>query len=370
VDDERKAAGNIEGITAASQPDLRLSVIVPARNEAASLGACLDSLISQSEPGFALGQQWELIVIDDDSSDSTRQIAQTAASGRPGIVILDAPPFDLSDRSGFTGKTNACWFAAQKSRGAWLLFTDADTVHQPGDLSRALHEADKYSASLLSYSPRQIVTGFWQRAVMPLVFSELASVYPPKQVSSPAYALAAANGQFLMVERDAYFAVGGHRVVGREILEDVALARAIKRAKYVLRFRYAHEALSTRMYKTLPEMIEGWTKNLALLFPQPLLLAFWRFLDLLLFFGLPAIALAFATNPTRPSWQSFVIFAIWIRTLFRFYGRAAKSNFPATDIAISILGVPFFIWLLIRSSLHHQVSKSVAWKGRSYKIGQ
>jgi glycosyltransferase involved in cell wall biosynthesis len=341
---------------------------VPARNEAASLPACLDSLIAQSEPGFALGQQWELIVIDDDSSDSTRQIAQAAASAHPGVLVLQAPPLDLSDRGGFTGKTNACWSGAQKARGAWLLFTDADTIHQPGDLSRALHEADKYTASLLSYSPRQIVSGFWQRAVMPLVFSELASVYPPKQVSSAAYPIAAANGQFLLVEREAYFAVGGHRAVARDILEDVALARAIKRAKYGIRFRYAPEALSTRMYRTLPEMIEGWTKNLALLFPRPLLLAFWRVLDLLLFFGLPVMAILI--TPSRPFWQPAVIWLIWIRTLFRFYGRVARSNFPALDVALSILGVPMFIWLLVRSSLHHQVSKSVAWKGRNYKTGR
>jgi len=369
VDDARKPADEIEGVAEKSRPLLRLSVIVPARNEAASLGACLQSLIAQSEPGFALGAQWELIVVDDDSTDATREIARSAAARRDGVFVLDATPLDLSDRGGFTGKTNACWLAAQSARGAWLLFTDADTVHQPGDLSRALHEAEKYDASLLSYSPRQIVTGFWQHALMPLVFSELASVYPPKQVSSPACSLAAANGQFLLVERDAYFSVGGHRVVGREILEDVALARAIKHAKFGIRFRYAPEALAARMYRTLPEMIEGWTKNLALLFPSPLLLAFWRVLDLLLFFGLPAIALEFAANPMRPRWQSLVILAIWIRTLFRFYGRAAQSNFPAPDVAISILGVPLFIWLLVRSSLHHQVAKSVAWKGRSYKTG-
>jgi len=369
VDDARKPADEIEGVAEKSRPLLRLSVIVPARNEAASLGACLQSLIAQSEPGFALGAQWELIVVDDDSTDATREIARSAAARRDGVFVLDATPLDLSDRGGFTGKTNACWLAAQSARGAWLLFTDADTVHQPGDLSRALHEAEKYDASLLSYSPRQIVTGFWQHALMPLVFSELASVYPPKQVSSPACSLAAANGQFLLVERDAYFSVGGHRVVGREILEDVALARAIKHAKFGIRFRYAPEALAARMYRTLPEMIEGWTKNLALLFPSPLLLAFWRILDLLLFFGLPAIALEFAANPMRPRWQSLVILAIWIRTLFRFYGRAAQSNFPAPDVAISILGVPLFIWLLVRSSLHHQVAKSVAWKGRSYKTG-
>jgi glycosyltransferase involved in cell wall biosynthesis len=365
VEDPHAATANI---APSPQPQLRLSVIVPARNEAASLGACLDSLLAQSEPGFALGLQWELLIVNDDSTDQTPEIAHSAAAAHQGVTVLEAPPLDLSDRSGFTGKTNACWAAAQRARGACLLFTDADTIHQPGDLSRALHEAERHGAALLSYSPRQIVTGFWQTAVMPLIFAELTSVYPPKQISDPNSRLAAANGQFLLVEREAYFSVGGHRAIGREILEDVALARAIKRAKLGIRFRYAPEALATRMYTTLPEMIEGWTKNLALLFPSPLLLAFWRTLDLLLFFGLPALALALL--PSRPAWQTAVIFIIWIRTLFRFYGRTARSNFPAPSVAISIVGIPFFVFLLIRSSIHHRISKSVSWKGRTYKPGQ
>jgi glycosyltransferase involved in cell wall biosynthesis len=365
VDHAGQPSSISESVPDTSQPPLRLSVIVPARNEAASLGECLASLIAQSERSFSLGTEWELIVIDDDSTDGTAEITRTAGAGYAGFELLRAPALDLSDRGGFTGKTNACWFGAQQACGAWLLFTDADTVHEPGDLSRALHEAEKYHVTMLSYSPRQIVPGFWQRASMPLIFSELASVYPTKQVSDANSSLAAANGQFLLVERDAYFSVGGHRAVGREILEDVALARAIKRVKFDVRFRYAPEALSTRMYRTLPEMIEGWTKNLALLFPHPLLLAFWRILDLLLFFGLPV--LAFALPSSRPLWQPAVVLLIWVRTLFRFYGRVARSNFPASDIAISIFGIPLLVFMLARSSIHLNVSKSVAWKGRAYK---
>lgn len=350
---------NEQAPTASSDaPPLRLSVIIPARNEARSLPACLDSLLSQSERGFALRQQWELIVVDDDSTDATPEIARKAAA-QPGVAVLRAPSLDLSDRGGFTGKNNACWAGAQASHGAWLLFTDADTVHEPGDLSRALHEAEKYKASLLSYSPRQLVTGFWQHAVMPLVFSELASVYPPKEICNPASPLAAANGQFLLIRRDVYFDLGGHRVIGKEVLEDVALARAVKRANYNIRFRYAPEALSTRMYSTLPEMIQGWTKNLALLFPRPIFLAAMRMLQFLLFFLLPPIALLL---PNLVFWQRGAILLVWLRACWGFYNRVARAHFPFIETVISILGVPLFAWLLLRSATR----RTVEWKGRRY----
>jgi glycosyltransferase involved in cell wall biosynthesis len=344
---------------------LRLSVIIPARNEEANLANCLGSLLSQSDDLFLLGRDWELMVVDDASTDRTRAIAEAVAARQLGVRVLEAPSVELSaGKREFTGKTNACWFGALQAKGRWLLFTDADTVHEPGDLVRAIQEAERHSVGLLSYSPRQIVSGFWQSALMPLVFSELASVYPPHEVNDANKRLAAANGQFLMVERGAYFAVDGHRGVGRSVLEDVDLAERVKGAGLGLRFRYAPDALSTRMYRGFKDMVEGWTKNLALLFPHALTLAAWRLLDLALFM-LPILLIPLYYLLW---WQKAVLLLIWVRTLFRFYHRVARSNFSALDCAISVFALPLFIGLLVWSWMKHKVFHQVAWKGREYRI--
>ncbi len=353
-----------EGESAEEQgQELALSVVIPARNEEDVIGACLESLVAQAEPGWELGRDWEIVVVDDASTDQTRAIAR----GFAGVEVIEAPALDTSAQSGFTGKTNACWAGAQAARGRVLVFTDADTIHERGDLSRARHEREKYGVALLSYSPRQLTTGLVQRVVMPLVFAELAIGYPMKRVNVPEDRTAAANGQFLMVDADEYFAVGGHRAVGREVLEDVALARLFKRARKGLRFRYAPDALSTRMYRTTAAMMEGWTKNLALLFPRPVSMASLRLLDLLLIAIIPFVALLwyFPTNLPR-----VLLWIVWLRVLWRFYARMAKSNFSAVDCAFSLFGLPVFIYLLVRSALQVRWVKRVSWKGRSYPTGR
>jgi glycosyltransferase involved in cell wall biosynthesis len=355
----------ISGLATDDSGVLRLSVIVPARNEERNLSNCLKTLLNQSEDSFLLGRDWELIVVDDASTDRTREIAVEAASQYDGMRVLEAPLLDLSAETRvFTGKTNACWFGAEGAEGRWLLFTDADTVHEPGDLVRALDEIQRRGVGLLSYSPRQIVAGFWQRALMPLVFSELASVYPPAQVNDVNNQLAAANGQFLMVEREAYFAVGGHKAVGRSVLEDVDLADAVKRAGKGLWFRYAPDALSTRMYFGFSDMAEGWTKNLVLLFPHALTLAAWRLLDIGLLL-LPILLIPFSY---LAMWQKVVILLIWVRTLLRYYNRVRRSNFPPLDCAVSVVALPLFLGLLVWSWTRHRVLHQVAWKGREYRI--
>lgn len=360
------AAVTVPG-TVFDQPEpsdlIELTVIVPARNEEDVLGACLQSLVSQSEETFELGRDWELVVVDDHSADRTAEIAR----GFAGVTVMEAGKLE----PGWTGKTNAVWTAARKARGRWLLFTDADTVHEPGDLHRAIHEAVRHKAGVLSYSPHQLVSGLAQRTLMPLVFSELALAYPPAKVSDPAQRIAAANGQFLLIEREAYRRLGGHASVASYVLEDVELAFLAKRRKLGLRFRYADDAVSARMYRSTGAMIEGWTKNLVLLFDNALALAFWRALDIALLVGLPVLAIELwnaQLGARSLEWlgAGWVLALLWVRTLFRFYRRVARSNFPFVDCAIAPLGLPLFVWLLYRSWFQHRVLKRVSWKGRSY----
>ena len=342
---------------------IELTVIVPARDEEQSIGECLKSLVAQSEDVFELGRDWELIVVDDYSTDRTAEIARSFA----GVTVEKAAKLE----KGWTGKNNAIWTAARKARGKWILFTDADTIHELGDLRRAMHEAARHKAGMLSYSPRQLVSGFWQRALMPLVFSELSLAYPPAKVSDPNQRVAAANGQFLLVEREAYRKLGGHLSVKDRVLEDVELAFVAKRRRVGLRFRYAADALSTRMYRTTVAMIEGWTKNLALLFNNTMTTAMWKMLDLVLLVGLPWLAVdlwraQFTFKGLEWLSPGLVLMLVWARTLFRFYARVAKSNFPFLDCAISPVGLPLFIALLYRSWFKHKVLGQVSWKGRTY----
>jgi glycosyltransferase involved in cell wall biosynthesis len=329
-----------------------VSVIIPARNEESCLGACLQSLAGQT------GVAFEIIVVDDGSTDRTRAIAESF----PSVRVIDAgiPP------AGWTGKNNAVTAGAKVAKGDWLLFTDADTVHKPNSLARALIEANQRSVALLSYSPEQEVHGFWEMAVMPVIFAELAATYQPSRVSDPGSAAAAANGQYILISRQSYEAVGGHATVSSSLLEDVALARAVKASGRKIFFRYGADAVRTRMYRSFAQLREGWTKNLALLFPSPPRLALLRLTEFVLIVGSLAAALASAMrdHPKPALAAAFVGAALYGLFLLRI----RKAHFSWQADALALFGLPLFAYLLFRSALSYKKG-SVSWKGRNYGTG-
>lgn len=331
-----------------------VSVIVPARNEQAALGACLESLTAQT------GVAFEIIVVDDHSSDRTREIAESSAAAKNDCVrVIEAGPLPKN----WTGKNNAVAAGARAARGEWLLFTDADTVHLSGSLARAVAEGEKQHVDVLSYSPEQIAVTFWERAVLPVVFAELARQYPPAKVSDANSPIAAANGQYILIRRAAYDAIGGHAAVASEILEDVALARLFKASGHKIRFRYAADAVRTRMYRNFAQLREGWTKNLALLFPHP----GWLAAKALSLWILPLAFLALGlTGVIHQWWWSTVS----VGALLYVTARLRRANFDwIMEFLGAFFGMPMFAYLLLRSK--RMLGKgSVSWKGRTYSNEQ
>jgi glycosyltransferase involved in cell wall biosynthesis len=327
----------------------QVSIIIPARNEEVSLPLCLESLAGQS------GTSFEIIVVDDGSTDHTADVAL----GFPGVKRLAAAPLP----TGWSGKCGAIMTGVNIARGEWLLLTDADTVHLPGSLAAAVREANQRKVDLLSYSPAQKIHGFWQSAIMPVIYAELATHYRPKDVSDPNSPRAAANGQYILVKRETYLMLGGHARVAATLLEDVALATNFKRARRPIFFRYGGDRVRTRMYRTFAEMRDGWTRNLTLLFPATLELAMLRLTE---FFLIACSGLVLILEASRGNFGRAVA-AGGVGILFAglFWSRIRKAHFPLLCEIAAPIGLPAFAWLLWRSRRAHQQGQ-VSWKGRVY----
>jgi len=339
--------------TATRQP--AVSVIIPARNEEACLRTCLQSLIAQA------GVAFEIIVVNDHSTDRTREIASSFSDQQ--VRVIDAGLLPAS----WTGKNNAVHAGSRVARGEWLLFTDSDTIHQPGSLARSVEEAKRHNVAVLSYSPEQIVKSFWEKAVMPVIFADLAASFRPSKVSDPDSPVAAANGQYILITSEAYGAVGGHAAIAGNLLEDVALARAVKRSGRKIFFRFGGDAVRTRMYRTFAQLREGWTKNLALLFPSPLRLATLRTIEFVLILASFAIAIA---NVLRGHWQPAILAGMLGGILYTFLlMRIRRAHFSWDANILALIGLPLFSYLLLRSKLFHKRG-NVYWKDRRYPGSQ
>lgn len=327
-----------------------VDVIIPARNEEDCLGRCLQSLLAQK------GISFQITVVDDGSTDRTRAIAESF----PGVRVLSAGEL----RSGMTGKVNALVTGAAGSVAEWLLFTDADTFHYPGSLAASVREAESRKVDLLSYSPEQETDKWWELAVMPLVFADLVRTYSSENVNDPANATVAANGQYILVRRVPYEALGGHRVLPLNVLEDIELAKIFKVSGRKIWFRHGAGLVRTRMYRTFSAMWEGWSKGLAILFRRPVLLAAARAFEFV------SIALLLATGLVMMARQQVgsgaVLFATGVLIYLIFIFRIRRARFPWKANLIAFIGLPIYVSLLLRSNLHFNRRGELTWKGRKY----
>jgi len=335
----------------------QISAIIPARNEEDNIEACVASLATQPEIA-------EIIVINDQSTDRTVEILARLSRTFPNVKVLEAATLP----AGWIGKNHAVWLGAQAAKGEWLLFTDADTMHFPGSAHHALEDARAFDAALVSYSPEQIMQSFAERALIPFVYCRLARKFDFARVNDPSLPDAAANGQFLMIRRDAYDKIGGHRAVADAVLEDVALARRVKQADFRLHFASGEEIARTRMYRSFGAMWQGWTKNLYLLLGGTRNSALR---ELFLVFPWPAIVFLAAGIVLRGGISHWLaaLGIVWLGGFHAAYARALRRNRYSTRFIIYYVpGVCLYATALAASGWKYRRGK-IVWKGREYPVG-
>ena len=341
-----------------------VSIIVPARNEAANIGACVTTLL---DSGYT---NREIIVVDDHSTDGTGDIARILANRAGGAVrVIDGRP--LPD--GWVGKCWACWQGYEAARGDVLLFTDADTRHDDKLLPHALGALRRREVALVTVIPRQIMRSFWERTVLPQIFmliyfryrdlTQVNTTRNPRDVI--------ANGQFILMPRAQYEALDGHRGVRGEIVEDLRLAQCVVGAGRGLFVANAERLMETRMYRSLGQIIEGWTKNLALgsrgavdewLRPAIPWIAgitvfgFWCLPPLVL-----VLALFGVLEPAVRSWSIIATSASAVFWLLAYI----RLRLPVLHGLLFPLGAAVAALVFLRSAAR---GSTIGWKGRTYDL--
>jgi chlorobactene glucosyltransferase len=343
----------------ASFPDAPLlSIVVPARNEERNIEDCVRSLLGQR------GVDAEVIVVDDASTDRTRAILATLAAEFPGVRIVDGAPLP----EGWAGKPWACAQGAQVARGAWLLFTDADSRHAPDAAASTLAFAVASGADALSIMTHQELGTFAERALLPailgLILFATGSVAELNDPAQPEHALA--NGQFILVERRAYEALGGHAALRGEIVEDIAFARRLKAdGRFRLLLADGTAFVRVRMYRSFAEIWNGFAKNVYLGARGNLpAIAGGVTLCLALSVAPPLLALDAAVR-RRPGDVAEALAATLAVTAVA-YRNAPFGGFPARMAWLAPLGIAAFAAIGIESTRRALSGRGVEWRGRRY----
>ena len=348
---DNPSAAVLEQPLAALAPDL-VTAIVPARNEEAIIATCIESLARQSEIA-------QILVVNDQSSDATADVVRNSMKEIPVLRLLETG--ELPD--GWVGKNYALWVGVQQAISPWLLFTDADATHAANSVARALQVAHEQQAALVSFSPEQITHNWYEKALIPFVYLRLAKKSSYDQVNDPASPIAAANGQFLLIRRDVYDSIGGHRAVAGEVLEDVAIALRVKQAGHRIWFGSGKGLVRTRMYTSFNAMWEGWKKNLYRLMGGTPWAAFREIES-----TLPWIPLLLILLGLKFPLLFFVgiLFLIARQTI---YGLdLARNLYPFSFLFYYVPGAFLYAGALWASYRSH-VKGRIAWKGREYSIG-
>jgi chlorobactene glucosyltransferase len=342
-----------------------ISICIPARDEENNIRRCVESALGQDYPNI------EVIVLDDRSTDST--LTQLAEIASRDSRLFPVSGIDLP--SGWAGKPHALFQASAAAHGKWLCFVDADTFLAPQAISSCYAKAIETHADMFTTMNEQILGSFWEKVVMPLVMTALSVGFSPRKVNDPTTRDAIANGQFIMIRRAVYDAIGGHEKVKDQIVEDKAISEQVKWNGHRLVVADGSQVIRTRMYTNLPSMWEGWTKNIYLGLhdhpPMLMLGAFGAILSVIAALFLPLwtlLGINWLFN--GGAWlaisviiQSLTVWA-W---LIHFRIKVARGMKISAWYALTTpLGAGIFAAMMLTSAWKVISGQGVTWRGRKY----
>jgi chlorobactene glucosyltransferase len=340
-------------------------VLIPARNEERNIRRCVEAVLAQDYPNF------EVLVLDDRSTDSTPGILAELSKDEPRLVIL----FGAELPAGWAGKPHALYQAANSATGEWLCCLDADTFLAPNALSATLAAAERTGADMYTIMTTQVMGTFWEKAVLPLVMTALSVGFSPRKVNDPRKPDAIANGQFILIKRRVYDAIGGHAAIKNQIVEDKAISERVKWNGYRLVMADGSAMAQTRMYTSLAGLWEGWTKNIYLGLkdsPGMLLLGvFGAFLALMAALFMPfwllfGLGWYFNGGGTLAVLVLLEALAVWAVLLYA-RARAAHAMHISRWYALTTpLGAGVFAGMMFTSAWKVLSGHGVSWKGRTY----
>jgi chlorobactene glucosyltransferase len=342
-----------------------ISICIPARNEENNIRNCVESALAQDYPNL------EVIVLDDRSTDATLTQLKEIASRDSRLLPINGS--DLP--AGWAGKPHALFQASAVARGEWVCFVDADTFLKQNALSSCYAKAIETKADLFTTMNQQILGSFWEKVVMPLVMTALSVGFSPRKVNDPSRSDAIANGQFIMIKRTVYDAIGGHEKVKDQIVEDKAISEQVKWNGYRLIVADGTRVIRTRMYTSLGTMWEGWTKNIYLgLRDHPAMLmlgAFGATITLIAALFLPIWpALGVLWYFKGGGWLAIGVIiqslTVWGVLLYARARVANKMNISAWYAWTTPLGAGVFAAMMLASAWKVISGQGVTWRGRKY----
>jgi len=336
-----------------------VSVLIPARDEEKNIGRCLRSLIRQDYVNI------EILVLDDNSSDKTGDIISKWSEKDKRIRLIRGKPLI----PGWKGKSYACHQLSREARGEYLIFTDADTLHFPDSISSSLAALETNGMDVISVFPRQIMVSIHERMVVIFINIALLALLPlflVKKIKSPR--LSIANGQFFLFKKKVYGQIGGHRSISKDIVEDVALSRQVKKCGFRFMVFDGRKNIHCRMYEGFGQVVSGFSKfifaamnyripNLVFVITMVLVLFLlpFIFLPLGILFEWPLMV-----NINLFS-QVSIILIIRIIMTFRFKSRLV-------DIFLHPVSMFYIAVLSVNSVMQAKYGKGIYWKDRYYSI--